>query len=71
MFPGAPHISPSGITKLSLFDSPTTYHQAKSFLKTDKGVISHMNPEKVFVFEVTLDEGTRSMCPGVLSPFGG
>lgn len=71
MFPGAPNISPSGITKLSLFDSPTTYHQARSFLKTNKGVINHMNTEKIFVFKVTLEEGTWSMCPGVLSPFVG
>lgn len=54
MFPDAAHISPSDITKLSLFDSPTTYHQARSFLKNEKGVINHMNLDKVFVFNVTL-----------------
>lgn len=71
MFPDTAHISPSDITKLSLFDSPTTYHQARSFLKNEKGVINHMNLDKVFVFNVTLEEGSWSMCPGVLSLFGG
>lgn len=70
MFPDAAHISPSDITKLSLFDS-RPYHQARSFLKNEKGVINHMNLDKVFVFNVTLEEGSWSMCPGVLSPFGG
>ena len=43
------HISPSsGITKLSLPDSPTTYHQSSSFPRTDTGVINHIYPKKVF-----------------------